>query len=44
MIDISTSQVFELIRAFIPSLIICKFQEDMIKIEGAMLITSIFPL
>ena len=39
VIDRSTSLIFEFIRAFIPSLTICKFQEDMIKIEGA-----IFPL
>ena len=44
MINGSTLPVFELIRAFIPSLLICKFQEDMIKTEGAMVMTSIFPL
>ena len=37
----STSPVFELIRAFITSLLIYKFQEDMIKINGATVKTSI---
>ena len=44
MIDRSTSLVFELIRAFIPSLLICEFQEIMIKTEGAMVMISIFPI
>ena len=36
MIDGSSSPVFELLRAFIPSLLIYKFQEYMIKTERAM--------
>ena len=40
MIKRPTSPVFELIRAFIPSLLICKFQEDLIKTEEVMQMTT----
>ena len=39
MINMQTSPVFKLITAFIPSLLICKFWEDMIKTEGLMLMS-----
>lgn len=39
MINMRTSSVFELIRAFIPRLLLCKFQEDLIKTKGLVLMT-----
>ena len=44
MIDKWTPLVFKLIQAFILTLPLCNFQEDVIKTEGAMVMTSIFPL